>query len=34
MTKKILTAILFVLFGTAAAFAAPHLIAFERKDAV
>jgi len=34
MTKKILTAILFVLFGTAAALAAPHLIAFERKDAV
>src|SRR5206468_112520 len=34
MIKKILTAILFVLFGTAAAFAAPHLIAFERKDAV
>ncbi len=34
MTKKILTTVLFCLFGTAAAFATPPLIAFERKDAV
>jgi TolB protein len=34
MIKKILTTVLFCLFGTAAAFAAPPLIAFERKDAV
>jgi TolB protein len=34
MTKKILTTVLFSLFGTAAAFATQPLIAFERKDAV
>ncbi len=34
MTKKILTTVLFCLFGTAAAFATPPLIAFERKDVV
>jgi TolB protein len=34
MNMKILFAILFAVFGMAAAFAAPQLIAFERQDAI